>query len=57
MDAYNLGRYIGVLVIFPGIPILIFSLFLNWRSKKRLEKIREKRENARLERYDRKPTE
>ena len=57
MDAYNLGRYIGSLVIFPGIPILIFSLFLNWQSKKRLEKIRKKRENAQSERNDRKPTE
>ncbi len=57
MDAYNMGRNIGSFLIFPGIPILLFSLYLNWRSKKRLEKTREERERARAERHDRKPTE
>ena len=57
MDAYNLGRHIGSLIIFPGIPILLFGLFLNWRSKKRLEKVQEEREKSRAKRHDRKPTE
>ncbi len=57
MDAYSLGHVIGSLIIFPGIPILLVSLFLNRQSKKRLEKAREQRANERLERHNRKPME
>ena len=54
MDAYSLGRLIPALIIFPGIPILIIGMFLNWRSKRRLKKIRENYSKERLERYNKK---
>jgi len=54
MDAYSFGRLIPALIIFPGIPILIIGMFLNWRSKRRLKKIRENYSKERLERYNKK---